>query len=127
LIIQRGKFPAVANSAQSQVTRELAPLPMNFSVLVHFTHLGKSVGVLFFIKSFEKFHFMPKISSAVIPTNLLSGNLSDNALSKSFPIKPCGNDMYIGRMKRHNNLEHTIFSTKMLLTFGESKNGTKIR
>jgi hypothetical protein len=68
-----------------------------------------------------------KISSAVIPTNLLSGNLSDNALSKSFPIKPCGNDMYIGRMKRHNNLEHTIFSTKMLLTFGESKNGTKIR
>jgi hypothetical protein len=38
-----GRFPAVANSAQSQATRELAPLPMNFSVLVHFTHLGKSV------------------------------------------------------------------------------------
>jgi hypothetical protein len=45
-----GRFPAVANSAQIQVTRErllslskCAPLPMNFSVLVHFTHLGKSV------------------------------------------------------------------------------------
>jgi hypothetical protein len=46
-----GRFPAVANSAQSQVTRErllslskCAPLPMNFSVLAHFTHLGKSEG-----------------------------------------------------------------------------------
>jgi hypothetical protein len=38
-----GRLPTVANSAQSQITRELAPLSMNFSVLVHFTHLGKSV------------------------------------------------------------------------------------
>jgi hypothetical protein len=39
---------------QSQVTRELAPLPMNYSVLVHFTHLGKSVGFLLHYEGRER-------------------------------------------------------------------------